>query len=717
VTVARLKKRKIRLIGGTGASLALAGLAALLLLRGPRDELFTGNLLVITLDTTRADSLGAFGGEGNHTPNLDRLAREGILFKNCVTPVPLTLPAHVSLFTGRTPLAHQVRNNGRYALAPSETTMAERFKEAGFRTYALIASYVLLGRFGLNQGFDEYDDSLDSYKVLNSYNTEIPADVVSSRFLGWLARHKDERFFAWVHFYDPHEPYRPPAEYRDEVDGSDPKRLYLGEVEFMDHHIGRILEGLKSLGLGPKTLIVAVGDHGEAFAEHGERGHAIFCYEENIRVPLIFYQETALARKRVVEERVSLTDILPTLLNIFGLEAGRGIHGRSFAPALRPGKADPQARPLYVESLYGFEDWGWAPLTGLIDGDLKFISLPRPELYDLRRDPGEKENLFEARPDEAKRLKELLASFVSSHAELQSQSTREMTAEDIRRLQALGYASAAVRPSGGVLDPKDGVALDLKTAEFFKNLEDLPSRDVDAALADFLKANGIDRGPAIYSRLRHFYEKRREWGRVARTLQEAMTGSLDEIGVRTQLVWVYSIMKRYDQVVSLGGEILERDPSNSIAHILVADALEASGDLGTAQAELEKALALEPENVSLRIKYAELLIKRQQIPEALTAYDRLIANVDVLKDHEFLFKLAVFYAGNGRDRQAADLMANCVRLHPSGRNHFFRAVILSRLGDDEAARASMRIALEQYPDELTAEQRDQAGKFLRSPSP
>jgi len=710
------KKNKAWLIRETGAALALAaGVAAVLLLlpRGPRAAPFTGNLLVITLDTTRADSLGAYGGEGNRTPNLDRLARDGILFKNCVTPVPLTLPAHASLFTGRTPLAHQVRNNGRYALAPAETTMAERFKTAGFRSYAVIASYVLLGRFGLSQGFDEYDDSLDSFKAMNSYNSEVPADVVSSRFLAWLAAHKDERFFAWVHFYDPHEPYRPPAEYTREGDGGDPKRLYLGEVQFMDHHVGRVLEGLRSLGLGPKTLIVAVGDHGEAFGEHGEKGHAIFCYEENIRVPLIIHQETALARNKVVEERVCLTDVLPTLLDVYGLEAGPGVHGRSFAPVLRPwGKAVPKARPLYLESLYGFEDWGWAPLTGLMDGDLKLISLPRPELYDLRQDPGERRNLFEERGEEAKRLKELLASFVSSHTELGSQGKREMTAEDVLRLRSLGYVSAGARPGAGVLDPKDGVALDLKTAEFFKTLEDVPSRDVDAALAGFLRANGIDKGPAVYSRLWRFYERRKEWDRVERTLREALAGSPDDIATRAELAWVCSITKRYDQVVSTGREVLERDPSNSFTRILMGDAFEALGDPEAAQAELEKALELEPENVSLRIKYAELLIKRKKVPEALAAYDRLTANIDVLKDPEFLYELAVFYAGNGRERQAADLMAACCRLHPSGRNYFFQAVVLFRLEDYEAARASMRAALERHPDELTAEQRELAKKLL-----
>ncbi|HSA94433.1 MAG TPA: tetratricopeptide repeat protein, partial [Acidobacteriota bacterium] len=315
------------------------------------------------------------------------------------------------------------------------------------------------------------------------------------------------------------------------------------------------------------------------------------------------------------------------------------------------------------------------------------------------------------------RLKDLLASFVSSHTELRSAPQREMTAEDASRLRSLGYVAAATWPSGGVLDPKDGVALDLKVAEFFKTLENVSSRDVDAALAAFLEKNGLEKGPAVYSRLWHFYEQRRDWERVAGTLEAALAGSPEDVAIRGQLAWAYSILKRYDQVVSAGREILERDPSNSLARILMADAFEATSDLAAAQAELDKALELEPENVSLRLKFAELLIKRRNIPEALAAYDRLIANPDVLKDHELLFKLAVFYAANGRDRQAADLLAACCRLHPSGRNYFFQAVILSRLGNFDAARASMRTALERYSDELTAEQRDQAEKFLRSPAP
>jgi arylsulfatase A-like enzyme/tetratricopeptide (TPR) repeat protein len=709
----KIGKKTLVALGGGIVLLA----AAFLAIKGRRAEPLEGNLLIITLDTTRADSLGAYGGEGNHTPRLDRLAREGIMFKNCVTPVPLTLPAHSSLFTGRTPLAHQVRNNARYVLAPEELTLAERLKPAGFTSYAVIASYVLLGRFGLDQGFDDFDDSLDTYKAMNSYNTEIPADAVSGRFLAWLDKNKEKKFFAWVHFYDPHEPYRPPQEYRPKSGDVDPKDLYLGEVEFMDRHVGRILDALESSGLLSKTLVVVVGDHGEAFAEHGERGHAVFCYEENLRVPLIFRHEKLRLDRAVVTERVSLVDILPTILELYGLERDGGLHGQSFASCLRPGGKAPARRPAYVESLYGFEEMGWAPLTGVIDGDLKLLSLPRPELYDLQSDPGEKENIYEARPALARQLKERLETFVSSHTEWRAGAARELTAEDLRQLRSLGYVSSGSRQRGDGRDPKDGVAVNARLDEFFSQASDAPSRDMEAALDGFLRDNGIDRDPPVLARLWRFYEKRKQWGEAARVLQEAAAASPDDVGTRMQLAWIYSIMNKPDQVIPLGLEILERDEANSVAHILMGDAHAALGHLDEAAVEMERAIGIEPGNVSLRIKYAEILIASKRFPEALGVYDTLLTNENVLRDHEFLFKLALFYAQNERDGQARQLIDRCCRLHPSGRYFFYRAVMEVRSGDYEAAKSSMKVALERYPDELTAEERAQAEKVagLRPP--
>ncbi len=674
---------------------------------------FDGNVLVITLDTTRADSLGVYGSEEARTPHLDRLARGGVRFENCISPVPLTLPAHASLFTGRDPLAHQVRNNARYALSPDEVTLAERLGAAGFRSYAVIASYVLLGRFGLRQGFDEYDDSLDTHKVLSSYNTEIPADVVSGRFLAWLSKNKAERFFAWVHFYDPHEPYDPPAEFRTGPDEKDPKALYLGEIEFMDRHVGRILGGLRDLGLLANTLVVAVGDHGEAFGEHGERGHTIFCYEENIRVPLIFFHEARLSAGVVVEDRVGLIDVLPTILELYGLGTDNSVHGRSLAPIMRPGGRSPAPRPLYVESLYGMEERGWAPLTGIVDGDLKFLSLPRPELYDLRRDPAERKNIHDLSPELARDLKEKLAELVSSRTEIRPGAGRELTAEDIRQLRSLGYLASGPAPRSDGADPKDGIASETRLIEFFDVLLREPARDVDGRIDRFLRDNGIDRSPQFYSRLWRFHERRKDPAeKITAVLREAAEAYPDDVGFRLQLVRFYTGMNKFDLVIPVCREILERDPGNPSAYVLMGNAFAALGNAGEAAASLEKALALEPENVTLRIRYAELLVRLGRSDKALDMYDVLLTKEDVLKDHEFLFKVAMFYAKHRRDRTAAELVDRCSRLRPSGRYYFFLAVFLTRIDDHQGAVKAMRAALERYPDELTPEQKGQAEKFL-----
>jgi len=713
--ITKSSKRRRAVFFALGFFVVLLGIGAFVFFRNKGMKPFDGNILVITLDTTRADSLGAYGGEGNHTPNLDRLAREGVMFKNCMTPVPLTLPAHITLFTGRTPLAHQVRNNGRYALAPQETTLAERLKPAGFQTYAVIASYVLLGRFGLNQGFDEYDDSLDSYKVMNSYNSEIAADAVSGRFRGWLAKHGNERFFAWVHFYDPHEPYAPPKEYRPgPEEEKNPESLYLGEVEFMDHHVGAVIAELKAQGVSDKTLVVVAGDHGEAFGEHGEKGHVFFCYEQNLKVPLIFHHETLLPKNTVIEDPVGLTDVMPTLLELCGLERGKELNGQSLVPYLRPKAKKLPPRLLYMETLYGFEEMGWAPLQGLVEGDVKFISLPRPELYDLRQDPTENKNLFDERPDAARRLKDLLASYISSHTELQPTAKRDMTAEDVRQLQSLGYLASDSGSSGHNMDPKDGITLQNRTEDFFKTLEKVPGRDLEAAIDRFYRDNGVGKTPGVYSRLIRLYEKREMTDKVVETLHKTIAEFPDNIGSQMHLARTYSIMKKHDQVVAVARQILEKDPINSNAFILMGNAFAALGDLDKARASLESALKIEPENVSLRLKIAELLIARGKNPEALKTYDVLITEEDILKDHKVLYKIALFYAKNGLERQAADLMERCCRLNPSGGYYFFQGMLLFRLEDYDAAQKAMKTALEQYGGELTPEQLAQAEKLVRS---
>src|SRR4030042_1877758 len=370
-----------------------------------------------------------------------------------------------------------------------------------------------------------------------------------------------------------------------------------------------------------------------------------------------------------------------------------------------------------MESLCGFEELGVAPLTGIVEGEMKSIPLPRPELYDLRQDPRESKNLHETRPDLARGLKERLASFVSSHSEFRPETKRELTAEDIRQLRSLGYISSVAGPSRTNRAPKDGIVLDAKVNEFFKALEHVPDRNIEGDIDRFFRDNGIDKSPGIYARLWRLYEKRKERDKVIEVLREAMSAFPDDTGSRMQLAQVYFVMKKYDLVISLGRQILEREPSNPIAHILMGDAYTALRDFGEAQASLESALKFEPENISLWIKYAELLITREKFPEALKVYDVLITREDILKDHEFLYKLAVFYAKHGNDRRAGALVEGGGRLHPLRRYYFTYAVILSRLEDYETAIKTLRIAPEQHAEELSPGQRARAEKRLRSLSP
>ncbi|MCP5052122.1 MAG: sulfatase-like hydrolase/transferase, partial [bacterium] len=348
------------------------------------------NLLVITIDTLRADSLGCYGSKKAQTPHIDKLAKAGVMFKNCYSPVPITMPAHSTIFTGKVPVAHKVRNNGTYVLNKNELTLAEVFQKNGYQTFAAIASFVLAAQFGLDQGFGTYNDSLDSEQALKQFDSEIPADQVYAKFNNWLGKHYNTHFFSWLHFYDPHHPYTPPGKY-SQTFKSDP---YLGEIAYVDHYIGRIIADLEARNILKQTVIVITGDHGEAFGEHKEFGHTIFGYEENLKVPLIFYNRALLPIKKTIDSRVRLADIMPTVLDLFKMEIPGMIQGESLLPVMASNRESLTPDTVYFESMYGKENENWAPLTGIISGHYKYISLPVPELYNLKNDPGERKNLF-----------------------------------------------------------------------------------------------------------------------------------------------------------------------------------------------------------------------------------------------------------------------------------------------------------------------------------
>ncbi|HEU5182135.1 MAG TPA: sulfatase-like hydrolase/transferase [Candidatus Polarisedimenticolia bacterium] len=415
------------------------------------------NVLLITVDTLRADHLGCYGDSAAQTPVIDRLAADGVLFERAETSAPITLPAHVSILTGTYPAYHGVRNNGVYRLGPRAVTLAEVLHDHGYQTGAVISGYPLATRFGLSQGFDTYDDHLPAEKTRQIGFRERRAEEVSRRGNEWLATVGQRRFFLWLHFFDPHAPYDPPPPLADRF----PHAPYDGEVAYVDQEIGRVLEKLESLGQLSKTVIVLVADHGEGLGDHGEATHGVFLYESTIRVPMILSLPGPLPRGRRVATPVRTIDLMPTLLRLVDLPAPEELQGTSLLPLTSRRPPDLLLKSL-SESLLPRENYGWSELSALRIGDWKFILAPRQELYDLRTDPGEKKNLAATRDGDASRMKEeihrLMQDAAVSGAPIAYRQELDETARE--RLRSLGYLWAPGPAASSVLpDPKDRIAL------------------------------------------------------------------------------------------------------------------------------------------------------------------------------------------------------------------------------------------------------------------
>lgn len=407
--------------------------------RAERVPIPTG-IVLVTLDTTRADRLPAYGYMSASMPHLDRLAREGIVFDRAITVAPLTLPAHASLFTGLYPPRHGVRDNASQALPAQHTTLAELFQAQGFRTAAFVGSVVLDPDRGLAQGFERYagvraQDARDHPAISQRRGDQVVDDA-----LQWLDAVRG-RFFLWTHLYDPHRPYDPPEPFRSV---SDP---YVGEIAFADSQIGRLLDALERRGLLEETLVVVVGDHGESLGEHGERDHGQSVYESVLRVPLIIRAPGFRAGR--IASVVRLVDLMPTVLDLSDI-TGPHVDGVSLAGLMR-GKGPDLDLEAYAESLYR-RRFGSSPLHTLRGARFKVIEASRSELYDLARDPFETTNLY----DQQRPLADAMIRRLHRIASLRDVSTQppaEAPPALKARLAALGYVGTGTPSMGGRSSP------------------------------------------------------------------------------------------------------------------------------------------------------------------------------------------------------------------------------------------------------------------------
>jgi len=417
-------------------------------------------ILLITVDTLRADYLGAYGGK-TRTPYFDRVARDGVLFRNAYSQTPLTLPSHCSIMTGTNPVTHGVRDNIGFLLSQDNQTLPELLRDNGYNTGAFVGTLVLDSRFGLSQGFEQYDDDMTiprSHKS-EAQPLERKADQVAAAATQWIDKHATRPFFCWVHFYDPHTPYVPPVPYQQEYS----QNPYAGEVAFTDAALGGLLRSLEERNIYNRTLIIITGDHGESLGEHGESTHGYFIYNSTLHVPLLIKLPDNKSAGLVLDDLAQSIDILPTVLAYVGINKPHEIQGIDLLHLIKQEHSS-WSNLLYSETYYP-RAFGWSELRSLRDKRYKYIAAPDPELFDLETDPKESINLCWSKGEIAakmkQQLKELESRFVPSRVR-QPLPVSNRTHEE--QLRSLGYLASSARPgapadSQPLADPKDKLPL------------------------------------------------------------------------------------------------------------------------------------------------------------------------------------------------------------------------------------------------------------------
>jgi len=662
------------------------------------------NLLLVTLDTTRADHIGCYGYATAKTATLDSLSKKGVRFSNAYSQVPLTLPSHCSIMTGTYPLYHQVHNNGFYCLGPESLTLAKLLKQSGFKTAAFVSSFTVDSRFGIAQGFDLYDDRFQDEEMLKNFRSERKADKVFSSFSPWLDENFNQKFFCWVHFYDPHLPYDPPSPFKEELHD----RPYDGEIAFMDFIIGKILDKLREKNILDKTLIVVAGDHGEALGERREVDHGLFLYDNTLRVPLVFYAERILPGGVVVSSKVRLIDILPTILDLLRISIPQEVQGTSLLPYIMGQKKDDL--PSYIETYFPRENFGWSDLQGLIDGQWKYIQAPRPELYNLKNDPQEESNVFKNKTAISRAEVEKLGDLIKKFSKGIDTTKRTLTSEDQERLRSLGYLGGSLggaSPRKNLADPKDKI--EDYILYFRGNLLETEGNFEKASecYREVLRLNPDV--PWNYVNLGFLYMKMNRTNQAIKLLEQAQTRFPDSVVILTRLMSFYLKAERWEDALSTGQLIFKINPYYFDALFLSGSANAKIGKWKEALNCYQKALEIEPENKTLQQRYAYTLAALGRYEEAIKAYTQLKKNYP--DDYTIDLDLSLVYDSVGEREKVREILKQAADRHPSPDTYYAYAMFLEKVGNLKEAIHCLKLYLAMTP-EVNTPRKNKAQKAL-----
>ncbi len=626
------------------------------------------NLLLVTIDTLRADHLGCYGYQHIKTPVLDGLAHEGVRFDRVFTPVPLTLPAHCSILTGTYPSYHGVRDNSGFVLPPEQITLAEVLKASGYRTAGFIGAFVLDHKFGVAQGFDHYYDNFDlsRYENVSPGYIQRTGDEVVRETVRWLDAQKGKAgpFFVWTHLYDPHDPYTPPEPYRSRHLSSP----YDGEIEFTDANVGTLIDWLRRNQLYEDTLIVVIGDHGESLGEHGESKHGFFAYNATLHVPLIIRFPRGIHAGRVVREYISTVDLFPTLLQI--LDVGRSeaaqAQGRGVL-SLVLGKNAGYHPEIYAECYYPRLQFGWSEIRALITEQYKYILLPQPELYDCRQDFSETRNLAAENSGLANQLHDSLKNVVRrfSTSTASQASKTNLDPETREKLRSLGYISYNLGDSSPddfqrLRDPKSEIGTYNEIVDLFESSSKGDYRAVIPRYEQILKAQ-----PDL--KIVHF------------KLGQAYfhTGNYE------------AALASYKKAVDLGGEAGLATYDMALTYMKL-------GRVEDAVLGFRQTIQIDPTHYRARTNLGVILKDQGKLPEAIQQLEAAVAlapgSINALSN------LAVAYSMTGRHQEAEETMRKAVALAPKEAVlHANLAAVLQRMGKAEEARQEMELARKLNP--------------------
>jgi len=580
------------------------------------------NVVVITIDTLRADHLGCYGYKQIRTPNIDALAAESARFERAYTPVPVTLPAHTAIFTGTYPTLSGMHDFSGNKLNPTQPTLASVLKQQGYVTGAVIGSAVLDSRFGLNQGFDFYYDHFDFSRLQESNLEEMerPGNVVADVALDWLGKNRGSKFFLWMHLYDPHYPYRPPAPYSEQYKD----RLYDGEIAFADAQVGRLIAYLKAKDLYRNTLIVLTGDHGESLGEHGEKTHGLFIYNATLHVPVIVHLPGASAAK-VIPELVSLTDLMPTVLQALKIEAPSQVQGRSLL-ALLTTKREEDARNLYAETFLPRLHFNWSELRSVETEKYQFIQAPKPELYDLATDPRETRNLFAEKKAVSDELQARLSTLVRQYSA--DQELAEKTGLDpalMERLKSLGYAgfsggSNSITTDKSLPDPKGRIQVYELISDAIAQSQHGEYQDSTDKLTAALKTEPAS--VPVHYLLGLNYYRLHEFAKAVEEFQRVLQLSPDYELATFQLGLAYARTGDFDRSIQMLKHALELDGTNFLAAYNLGAAYLKKEMIPEAAAAFRQSATIYPEYAQAHRALGELLLYQGQVDEALAELRR-----------------------------------------------------------------------------------------------